>query len=186
MKILPKQSLIEAICIIFIASIVGFCVNTFHPKKVKITASRPPTEFAEDTIPSEALPDVGINLHNNEDPIEEPVFVTKEQILKLLKKNQALLLDARSQKEYQKNHIPEAANLPYDALIENKGILKTLPDGKWLVCYCDGPGCDTAELLAYELIFAGYKMIAVYRAGLEGWKNSGNSRTEKEARSNAN
>ncbi len=182
MKFLPGKPLVEAIFIIIVAAVLGFGSNLFHPKKVKISFSRPPIEFVEDNIAAQALPDVGININ---EPIEEPILLITEQVVTFLKKNQALLLDARSEKEYQKEHIPGARNLSNNDLLINKDIIETLPKDKWLICYCDGTGCDQAEILAYELIFAGYQRVAVYRGGLEGWKNWSNSQTETETQTDA-
>ena len=178
MKFLPKKFLVEAIFIIMLAVVLGFGSNLFHPKKVKISFSRPPIEFVEDNISAQTLPDVGIN------PTEEPILLTMKQVVTLLEKDQALLLDARSEKEYQKEHMPGARHLSHNDLLKNKNILE-LPKDKWLICYCEGPNCDQAETLAYELIFAGYQRVAVYRGGLEGWKNWSNTQTESEAHTDA-
>ncbi|MBC8180224.1 rhodanese-like domain-containing protein [candidate division KSB1 bacterium] len=175
MKFLPNKTLTEAFFIIILALIIGFSSNLFHPNKVNISFSHPPIEFVEDNIPAQTLPEIEVN---STDPIQEPYLLKTQEIVKLLKKDQALLLDARSKKEYQKEHIPGARHLSNNDLLKNKNITETLPQDKWLICYCEGPGCDQAEILAYELIFSGYQRIAVYPGGLKGWKNWSNSQIE--------
>ena len=171
MKLLPKKIIVEAIFIIILAVVLGFSSNQFHSNKIKISFSRPPIEFVEDNIAAQTLPDVEINSTES----IEPLFLRMKQVVTLLSKNQALLLDARSEKEYRKGHIPGARNFSPKAFLNNKNITETLPKDKWLICYCGGPSCDKAELLAYELIYAGYKKVAVYRGGFEEWKKRNNS-----------
>jgi len=182
LKFLPRKPVVEAIFIIILAAVLGFGSNLFHPHKVKISFSRPPIEFVDDNIPAQSLLDVGINIT---EPTEEPILLITNQVVTLLKMNQAVLLDARSEKEYRKEHMPGARNLSHNVLLKNKNITETLPKDKWLICYCDGPGCDKAEILAYELIVAGYQRVYVYRGGLEEWKNWSNSQTETEAQTDA-
>jgi len=178
LKFLPKKFLVEAIFIIILAAVLGFSSNLFNPNNVKISFSRPPIEFVEDNIPAQTLPDVEIN---NTEPTEEPILLEMKQIVRLLEKDQGVLLDARSEKKFKKEHIPGARHLSHHDFLKNKNILETFPKDKWLICYCEGPGCDQAEILAYELIFAGCQRVAVYRGGLEGWKNWSNSQLETRA-----
>jgi len=178
-----KNTLTEVIFIIILAVILGCSGNLFHPQKVKISFTRPPIEFVEGNIPSQTLPAIGIN---SSEQIEEPFFLKTEQVDSLLKKNLALLLDARNEKEFKKDHIPGARNLSHSDFLKIKNKSHALPMDKWLICYCESPSCDQAEVLAYELIYAGFQKVAVYPGGLEGWKIRSNSQTKVGDQTDAN
>lgn len=185
MKSIQKKTIVEAICIIITASILGLGVNTFHPKGVQITSKRPPLEFATDSVFAYDLPNAEIKVNQingakKQEIIEVPVIVNTEQILQWIANDQALLLDARSEQKFQKEHIPKAQNLPFDYLSDYEQKAKSLPKDKWLICYCDGPPCELAESLAYELVNMGYKMVAIYYDGIKAWKQTGNVVQRKE------
>lgn len=181
MKIFPRQVILESILLFIIAVVLGFAVNAIHPKGVKITNIRPSLQFAPDTLFAQDLPGVSIDSSGKKDTAQsetqsaEPLMVTTEQVKQLLNSGMGILFDARIKSEYQKSHIAGAQNLPYKNFAEYKTKLNSLPSGKWLICYCDGPTCNQAELLAYELLIEGFDMIAIYHDGLEGWIDAGNS-----------
>ena len=183
MKNFPKHVIIEAIWIILIASIIGFTVNKFHPKGIKITAKRPPLKFAADTVFAIDLPTANIKIDQH--LVQEPLIVNTKQVLQLIANNQAVLIDARYKAEYLKAHIQNAQNIPFESLTEYEEELKSLPHNKWLICYCEGPPCDLGELLAYELINVGYKSVAIYHDGINAWRKSGNIVQGKENDKNA-
>lgn len=189
MKSQSIKAIKEAICILLIAVFLGFTVNIFHPKGVKITSQHPSLKFAPDTVMAQDLPGVSVTVDEsttkeNINDTVEPLLITTAQVLQLKKNDQALILDARTKAEFLTAHIPGALNLPYKNSIEYKTKIDSLPQDIWLICYCSGPSCDQAELLAYELIIAGYELVAVYFDGLDGWKKSGNQVEGKEADNN--
>ena len=179
----------EAIWILLIAIFLGFVANFLHPENVKITQERPYLKFAPDTVQAQDLPDVSVlgdGATANEKIVEtaEPILITTAQVLQLKENDLAIILDARARTEFLKSHIPGAQNIPYKNLTEYNTKIDTLPNDKWLICYCDKPSCDQAELLAHELIIAGYDLVAVYFDGLNGWKNSGNEVGGRETSTN--
>jgi len=189
LKINLIKAIKQAVWIFLFAVLLGLTTNIFHPEKVKLTRKRPSLKFAPDTVLAQDLPGVSVTsdgVKSNESEIEtaEPLLVTTAQVLQLIDNDLALLIDARTKAEFLKSHIPNAINLPYKKLSEYKTKIETLPLDKWLVCYCDGPSCDQADLLAHELIRAEYALVAVYFEGLNGWKNSGNKIGEREASKN--
>jgi len=184
-----KNKLIKAIqeakWIFVIASFLGLVVNTFHSKGVQITNKRPSLKFAPDTDLAQDLPNMSVTVDESRTPenknkTTEPLLITTAQVLQLKENDQALVLDARTRAEFLQAHIPDAQNLPYKNLSEYNTKLDSLPQDKWLVCYCNGPPCDQADFLAHELILAGYELVAVYFDGLNGWKKSGNKIEGKE------
>ncbi len=160
----------ESILIFCFALVFGIITNFFHPHKVKISFSRPNLKFVEDDSSLENLSEISIISNSEYDEILEPVLFSKTTIKKLIQVDSALLIDSRSPEEYLKSHIPGAMCLPYNSIFEDKKLVNKLPKDKWLITYCDGPPCDVAESLAFELFYAGFKKVAVYPDGLEGWK----------------
>jgi len=190
LNFVSKSTIKEAAWIFLIAAFLGFLANLFHPQKVQFTFKRPSPKFAPDTVLALKLPGVSINedsVHRIEEKssIAEPLLITTAQVMQLKSSNQVLIIDARSKEEFLKSHIPGAENIPYKNIVEYKTKIDSLPNDKWLVCYCNGSPCDQAELLAYELIIAGYEVVAVYFDGLAEWKKAGNEIEGKEAEKNA-
>lgn len=176
----------QAVIILILAAALGVVINFFHPKHVRITTKRPSLKFAPDTLLAQDLP--GVTIHSDQkdksevsEEIVEPLLITTEQVLQLIAGEMALLLDARSQSEFEKSHLPGAQNIPPQNLSTSTTKLDSLPRDLWLVCYCDGPPCHQAESLAFELLNAGFELVAVYFDGLNGWKQAGHEIEGKEA-----
>ena len=191
MKIISQRAIIEAIIIITISSIIGVVFNEFHLKGIQITHERPPLEFAPDTVLAYELPTANITINQKERPdnqhnSKEPLLVNTKQVHQLLTKDIAILIDARSEAEFLKAHIPNAQNIPIENLAEYEDKVNSLPQNKWIICYCDGPSCDMGDLLAYELMIAGFRRVAVYRDGIDAWENAGKAIQRKESSKNGN
>ena len=169
MKLINFQTIQEALIIILLSCLVGFLTNIFHPRRVKISLSPPALFFTADSSSADDLPPIIIDAEQQQG-YTTPIIFTWDQTRELLQNNSAILLDARDGSAYDKFHIQGAYSLPYDDIVKNKKLLQNLPKNKWLITYCDDPTCDLAELLAYELIYAGYKYVAYYLEGIEGWK----------------
>lgn len=69
-----------------------------------------------------------------------------------MEENDYVIIDVRTNEEYQKEHIKEAINIPYDMLEDNINISKE----KWILVYCQSGGrskiaYDTLEKLGYQV-----------------------------------
>jgi len=171
LKFLTNTTLKEALFILIAAATVGGIANFFHPHRIEITWSRPAIEFAFDDSASQSLPTIDIDETKSTNKQTEPASLSTSQIKALLKKNSLILIDSRSRDKFAHEHIPGALNIPYHSLADNKALLTKLQPEKWLVVYCDRAPCDTAELLAFELLCAGFQKVGVYTEGMNGWKN---------------
>lgn len=108
-----------------------------------------------------------------EDDIEIRQINDIESLDDMVKNGQVAFVDARSAKEYAKNHLPGAVSIPlsdYDvALAQNLDLYST---EKVIVVYCSGEGCDLSDLLARRLSRVGLNNIAVFTGGVRAWINA--------------
>ena len=71
--------------------------------------------------------------------------VRREELLKLARGGEAVVIDVRPAEEYAAGHIAGAVSVPLDSLPR---FLKKLPKEQEIVAYCRGPYC----LLAFEAV----------------------------------
>jgi len=169
---MKRNILMQMLFIFLLVILLGFTVNIFHPQSVKISWQRPSPEYAADSIFAEQLPPVSIGGEEQNDFSESDDFpvLGYAQLNRLIREGKALLIDAREEREYQEEHLPNAINIPYECYYEYEEQIRQLPREKWLVCYCEGPPCDLGEMLAQELKLRDFVKVAVYEGGLNDWK----------------
>jgi len=113
------------------------------------------------------------------------------ELLKFMKNKgnsrEGVLIDIRSKKEYQKECIPSAINIPAevkDNKVKLNKIFKILglvknSDGTYntkkaldVAIYCNGLWCDKSSIFIKKLIELGYpaEKILYYRGGFQMWK----------------
>ena len=66
-------------------------------------------------------------------PSDEARRITPDEVRELLKKNQAVLVDVRSESAYKQGHIKGALWIPYNEIGDRA---KDLPRDKTIVTYC--------------------------------------------------
>ena len=71
--------------------------------------------------------------------------VRREELLKMARRGEAVVIDVRPAEEYEAGHIAGAVNVPLDALPR---FLRKLPQEQEIVAYCRGPYC----MLAFEAV----------------------------------
>jgi rhodanese-related sulfurtransferase/biotin operon repressor len=82
---------------------------------------------------------------NNRDKLKP---VKRDELITLLKRGDALLLDVRPESEYAAGHIAGAINMPVDDLFKR---LKELPRDREIIAYCRGPYCMMAFYAVEQL-----------------------------------
>lgn len=103
---------------------------------------------------------------------------TEETDLDILKEQfhygQAILIDCRSQSEYEKGHIPGAILMTYYEMDEflHDFLATCMPDLEY-VTYCDGTDCDSSVIVANRLKSIGYEHVRIYKGGWNEWVNAG-------------
>lgn len=80
------------------------------------------------------------------------------------------IVDARSERAYNKEHIKGAINLPYSKM--NADTVKNLDRNKLYVTYCDGLGCNASTKGALKLSELNFRVKELI-GGIESWKLEG-------------
>jgi rhodanese-related sulfurtransferase len=105
--------------------------------------------------------------------------VGAEQVAELARQN-VTIVDTRTQKEYDNEHIPRAVLAPYvekslkevdfDAKKDDFSALKNLPKDKPLVLLCNGPECWKSYKASRAALAEGYTRIYWFRGGMPEWR----------------
>ncbi|UII20603.1 rhodanese-like domain-containing protein [Fulvivirga ligni] len=81
-----------------------------------------------------------------------------------------VVIDARKEFGYRKEHIPMAINLPHREM--NEESTSHLDKSKTYVCYCDGIGCNASTKAALNMARLGFKVKELI-GGIAWWKLDG-------------
>ena len=81
-----------------------------------------------------------------------------------------VVVDARQDFGFEKEHISTAINLPHKLMTEES--TKHLDKTKTYICYCDGIGCNASTRGALKLSKLGFK-VKELMGGIEWWKFDG-------------
>ena len=85
--------------------------------------------------------------------------------------NQATLIDARDEEEYNQEHIQAAINIPYNTYEDFFDILDELPPENIYIVYCNGGECSLSLDLAYVMYEEfNFENVFVYEEGFPIWK----------------
>lgn len=101
-----------------------------------------------------------------------PEVTTADLQKRISEKEPFVLIDARTQVEYEESHIPGAVNIA-PAYVEASHC--KLPESKkeLVVVYCDDDECPEGETVAHQLAKSGYSTVLNYRGGLAAWERAG-------------
>lgn len=81
-----------------------------------------------------------------------------------------VLVDARSQENYAREHVPGAISFPHRQM--NEATAGMLPKDKLIVVYCDGTGCNASTKAAARLTALGF-CVKEMIGGLDWWRRDG-------------
>jgi len=94
-----------------------------------------------------------------------------DELLKMYKENaKFVLVDARSQEDYDKKHLPGSINIPLEDL---KSYADRLDKSEVIVTYCGGFQCPVSTEAAKELMTLGFKKVMDYKGGIQEWTEKG-------------
>lgn len=101
-----------------------------------------------------------------------PTIDTNGLAAKINSKETFLLLDVRTQQEYQSGHIKQAVSMPLDQIDNQIGKLE-LAKNQPIITMCDGTGCNRADQAAAKLIGLGFSNVTSYHDGITAWQLAG-------------
>lgn len=101
---------------------------------------------------------------------KEVVFITKEDVQKMIREKGVVLIDVLSPESYAKGHIKGAINIPLSNLEKNMEALKKYDK---IIVYCASKKCHASVKAAKLLIKHGFGNVYDYKNGLKEWIESG-------------
>ena len=123
-----------------------------------------------------ALSSVGIPLL----PVEQTEVikglkdVSLAEVREYMESKGALLIDARSPRDFAYGHILGAVNLPLDCIEESyRGELRLLAAELPVITYCGGEECHSSVDLAIHLSQEGCRDVRVFYGGWAIWRDAG-------------
>lgn len=87
-------------------------------------------------------------------------------------KENIIIIDARSRKAYEAEHIPGAINIPHREM--SPETTASLDKSALVVTYCDGIGCNASTKGALAMTKLGFKVKELI-GGLDWWKRDGHT-----------
>ncbi|MEZ5569082.1 MAG: rhodanese-like domain-containing protein [Halioglobus sp.] len=88
----------------------------------------------------------------------------------LQEKAKVKVIDARSSEAYEREHIPNALNIPHRVMTEESTL--HLDRSAMYVTYCDGIGCNASTKGALNLARLGFT-VKELMGGIDWWKRDG-------------
>ena len=106
--------------------------------------------------------------------------VSAEEVAELAKQN-VTIVDTRSQKEYDSEHVRGSVlasylekslkEVDFDAGKDDFSALKAVPKDKPVVFFCNGPECWKSYKASRAAVAAGYPKIYWFRGGMPEWRD---------------
>jgi rhodanese-related sulfurtransferase len=97
--------------------------------------------------------------------------VSIEEVDRLLRAGDVIVIDVREEAEYHRAHLPEAVSIPLDQL--EGCVAKLQAAGLRVVTYCASAGCDRSSQAAMRLRRLGLGEVSTLDGGFPGWVASG-------------
>ncbi len=101
-------------------------------------------------------------------PYESFLYISAERTYEMIKESKALIIDVRTENEYEEERIPFAVHIP---LVKLKTKINEIPQNKLIIFQC-GHGCR-GSLAASILKREGFSNVANMAGGLLAWKAKG-------------
>jgi 3-mercaptopyruvate sulfurtransferase SseA len=164
------KELAGGIVLMIVAAVIGIGVNAARPQGLPLIQKGEAVATAQQGSPVDTTKAV------------EPTAKGAIDIAEMKRQfdgKTAVILDARAPDEYEAGHIPGSINIPHDEIPKYQDVLtKEVSNDAHVICYCRGPDCDFADLLATELKIIGWQDVSVFSGGWEEWTKA-NYPTEK-------
>jgi len=121
-----------------------------------------------------SLADDGLAILYSPVHIQPGSAINISELNKILSRQTALLIDARTEEEFKKGHIPGAQNLPLKSSRNFKAeFLIKFPKKTLFILYCINSECTQAERLAKQFNLSGFSNTLIFSGGWEAWQEAG-------------
>lgn len=96
-------------------------------------------------------------------------MIVPDEVTRLINREDAKVVDIRSQKDFEKGHIIDAINISAEQLGDQLDKLKQYKD-KGIIFYCGSGGVAPKE--ARKLMNEGYQKVYCLKGGILAWQNA--------------
>lgn len=158
------RDFIGVIALAIVSMAIGLLINRFRGAPMSLGYQPPQQRLAAELtrlIKAPLVPDTQVET------------VELDAIRTAVEKHSALVLDARDEVFYRRNHIPGALSLPRDdfgrAYQRLSPALEKSRD-KPIIVYCSGGECHDSRLVARALLSLGFSPVRVFTGGWTDWK----------------
>jgi rhodanese-related sulfurtransferase len=84
----------------------------------------------------------------------------------------ATIVDCRLESNFRRGHVPGAISIPITAnSAERAQILAGVPTDRLLIVYCQSETCPWSKQMAGDLLFRGFRRVAVFPGGWVQWSH---------------
>ena len=156
---LNRNDFIQVISISLLALIFCF-LNALHSKDIQNILTKKISSVNLLAIDS-------LNFDNG------PIEISTDFAFQFYKNKTGIFIDCRTEKEYQKNHIPSAINISYNQknlVAQIQKFCNTIPLDTLLITYCDELNCNKSYYVTLELLDNGFERICILKDGWQGWQ----------------
>ena len=155
----------QTFVLLFFALILGFGVNSFHPKAIPLIGEyRQLADGSEPIVPPSAS-------------AGDPPFIAINDAKLVYEAGISLFIDARDPSEFECGTIPGSINMPFEYLPEDSlelymdSVLSGAPKEQTMIVFCSGEECDVSLHLARNLQAFGYTGVKIFFGGAREWEN---------------
>ena len=100
-----------------------------------------------------------------------PTELRRKDVKSLIHQGRAQLVEVLDAREYKREHLPKAINIPLSQL--NSETAQVLRRDQAIIVYCADYSCDLSARAAWRLESMGYQEVYRYTAGKADWLGAG-------------
>src|SRR5215467_263578 len=100
-----------------------------------------------------------------------PTELRRKDVKALIQQGRAQLVEVLPAKEYKREHLPKAINIPLGSL--NPETAQQLRKDQAIIVYCADYACDVSARAAWRLESMGFQEVYRYTAGKADWLSAG-------------
>jgi len=102
--------------------------------------------------------------------VNPPEYFGYEETYEAFQTRNGIIIDSRSEYDYELGHIRGSVNLPLKEFDARKTVLGSWPRDTLLITYCDGQECNSSMDLATKLAAEGFVNVKFFFGGWSEWQ----------------